>query len=72
MSQAKEVHIIFANEVQPLNENFNGGNRFQDVTFHDVYRAERGIAGLIVQFEVEGAEYFYPWHTIARTKITRY
>ena len=68
MSQAKSLHLIFVNEVQSLND----GSRFKDVTFHDLHSVTRGMAGLGVQFEPDGPEYFYPWHTLARTKITRY
>lgn len=67
MSKFKAVHIIFAQEVQPLNG--TSGERFKDVTFHDVYAAHREPAGLVIQFEPTGAHYVYPWHTLARIKF---
>lgn len=68
---AKELHIIFSKTKTPRDTTFNNGNPFDDVTFYEVPEVTRAISGLVVNFG-QGKEYFYPWHTIDRVRITEY
>lgn len=64
------VEIIFGQPHKALRDSggFTKGQEIKEVKF-DVFCYCKEPQGLFIAFEQDGAEYFYPWHTIERLKI---
>lgn len=65
------VHIIFAKSHHALRDThgFKEGQEIKEVTF-EVNSINHKLSGLEVNFDGGSTTYFYPWHTIARLKVT--
>lgn len=65
---AKELQIIFIHSIVNLDR---PSERFIHQTFHEVYQVSRCASGIMFKFDVNGPEYFHPWHIIERVRIVR-
>lgn len=65
------VHIIFAQPHHALRDThgFKEGQEIKEVTFN-VVGYQRLTTGVELNFDGGNTTYFYPWHTIARLKVT--
>lgn len=66
-----QVEIIFAEPHKSLRDShgFKEGQEIKEVSFN-VWSYRREVFGLVLTFDADGPQYTYPWHTIARLKIT--
>ena len=63
------VEIIFSQKHTALRDSggFTKGQEIKEVKF-EVTKLLKEPQGLSIQFDPQGALYFYPWHTIDRLK----